>query len=273
MLDLDALLNAATTAARLGGEVLTRYFRDGVVMRDKSSVGGQTYDLVSDADLESEAAIADYLRGEYPSHELLGEEALAGGRVDAEDLWVIDPLDGTNNFAHHLPHFAVSIAYYHRGQAMVGAILNPIHNDLYAVIRGRGAYHNESRAAVSTAEVLSKALVGCGFYYDRGAMMRSTLAAIEELFGNHIHGIRRFGTASLDLCQVGCGQFGSFFEYQLSPWDYAAGRLFVEEAGGRVTNAKGETLSLEKSSIVASNGLLHDAMIAITRRHYPPTMG
>ncbi len=267
--NVQNLLESATVAARLGGEVLTRYFRDGVVMRDKSSGGGQTHDLVSDADLESELAIGNYLRQTYPSHELLGEESLAGGRVDAEDLWVIDPLDGTNNFAHQLPHFAVSIAYYHHGRAMVGVILNPLRDDLYTAVRGGGAYHNGKRVSVSSAATLDKTLVGCGFYYDRGAMMRSTLAAIEELFGKQIHGIRRFGAASLDLCQVGCGQFGSFFEYQLSPWDYAAGRLFVEEAGGLVTDAQGEPLGLEKTGVVASNTLLHPVMLEITRRHHP----
>jgi myo-inositol-1(or 4)-monophosphatase len=122
---------------------------------------------------------------------------------------------------------------------------------------------------VSDAPSLAKTLIGCGFYYDRGRMMRSTLAAVEEFFGGDIHGIRRFGTAALDLCQVGCGQFGGFFEYQLSCWDFAAGRLFVEEAGGKVTDARGNPLRLEKTSVVASNGKLHDIMIDITSKHHP----
>lgn len=269
MIDYQELLATATHAARLGGEVLARYFRDGVVMRDKSAAGGKTYDLVSDADVESELAIGNYLRKQYPKHELLGEESLAGGDAEADDLWIIDPLDGTNNFAHQLPHFAVSIAYYHRGQAMVGAVLNPMRDELFTAVRGGGAHFNGKRVSVSNDPTLAKTLVGCGFYYDRGAMMRSTLRAIEDLFGQDIHGIRRFGTASLDLCQVGCGQFGGFFEYQLSPWDFAAGRLFVEEAGGRVTDAKGQPLSLVKTSVVASNELLHDAIIEITQRHHP----
>lgn len=269
MIDLDELLGAATHAARLGGDILARYFHNGVVMRDKSAEGGKSYDLVSDADIESELAISNYLRSQFPSHELLGEESLSGGDADAQDLWVIDPLDGTNNFAHQLPHFAVSIAYCHRGQTMVGVVLNPIRDDLYVTVRGRGAYFNGKRVSVSGDLTLAKALIGCGFYYDRGAIMRSTLKAIEELFGKDIHGIRRFGAAALDLCQVGCGQFGGFFEYKLSPWDFAAGRLFVEEAGGRVTDAKGDLLPLEKTSVVASNTLLHDAIVEITLRHHP----
>lgn len=268
MIDSESLLAAATRAARTGGEVLMRHLRDGVQIRDKTSSGGKSYDLVSDADLESERVIADLLRREYPQHELLGEEDLQGS-VDAEHLWIIDPLDGTNNFAHQIPHFAVSIAYYHRGRAMVGAILNPARGEMFTAIRGGGAYRNGKRMRVCDSPSLSKTLIGCGFYYDRGAMMRCTLAAIEEFFGNDIHGIRRFGTAALDLCQVGCGHFGGYFEYLLSPWDFAAGILFVEEAGGKVTDARGNPLPLEKSSIAASNGKLHDIVIEITSRHHP----
>ncbi len=269
MTDNHLILESATSAARIGGEILMRYFRDGVKMRDKTAIGGKSYDLVSDADIESEQAIAEFLRQAHPGYELLGEEELAGGSPDAEHLWVIDPLDGTNNFAHQLPHFAVSIAYYHRGEAVVGVVLNPARNELFTALRGEGAWRDGQPARVSDAGSFANTLIGCGFYYDRGRMMRSTLAAIEEFFGHDIHGIRRFGTAALDLCQVGCGQFGGFFEYELSAWDFAAGRLFVEEAGGKVTDAKGQPLRLEKTSVVASNRLLHDAMIDITARNHP----
>lgn len=193
-------------------------------MRDKSSAGGKTYDLVSDADLDSEKAIGEYLGNLFPDHELLGEEDLDGD-VNADHLWVIDPLDGTNNYAHGIPHFAVSIAHYHFGKPTVGVIFNPARNDLFTAAENQGAYRNGQQVKVCDSDSLAQTLVGCGFYYDRGAMMRSTLSAVEEFFGHDIHGIRRFGTASLDLCQVGCGQFGAFFEYQLSPWDFAAGRL------------------------------------------------
>lgn len=265
---MNKILDSAVTAAQLGGEILMKYLREGVQIRDKSDNGGKTYDLVSDADIESEKAIGDYLRNEFPDHELMGEEDLRGN-VDAEHLWIIDPLDGTNNFAHQIPHFAVSIAYYHRGRAEVGVVLNPARDDLFTAIRGGGAFHNNQPTKVCESPSLARTLIGCGFYYDRGEMMRCTLAAIEEFFSHDIHGIRRFGTAALDLCQVGCGYFGGFFEYQLSPWDFAAGALFVEEAGGKVTNARGNSLPIEKTPIVASNGTLHDVMIEITSRHHP----
>ncbi len=267
MLDHQALLEVATQAAKTGGEILMRYLHEGVEMSDKTASGGKSYDLVSDADLESEKAIGDLIRQAYPDHELLGEEELDGS-VDAEHLWIIDPLDGTNNFAHGIPHFAVSIAYYHQGKPQVGVVLNPARDDLYTATKGGGAFHNGKQVGVCDSETLGQTFVGCGFYYDRGAMMRSTLDAIEEFFSHDIHGIRRFGTAALDLCQVGSGQFGAFFEYLLSPWDFAAGVLFVQEAGGKITDACGNPLPLEKTSVVASNGKLHPTVIQITGKHY-----
>jgi myo-inositol-1(or 4)-monophosphatase len=152
---------------------------------------------------------------------------------------------------------------------MVGAILNPARDEMFTAVRGGGAYRNGKRMHVCDSTTLCKTLIGCGFYYDRGEMMRRTLAAIEEFFGREIHGIRRFGTAALDLCSVGCGYYGGYFEYLLSPWDFAAGVLFVEEAGGRVTDARGNPLPIEKSSIAASNGKLHDLVVEITSRHHP----
>ena len=122
-----------------------RYWRDGVNMRDKSESGGKTYDLVSDADLESEKVIAQHIRSHFPNHELLGEENLKGN-TDAEHLWIIDPLDGTNNYAHKIPHFAVSIGYFHHGKPVVGAILNPSRDDLFTTVAGEGAWHNGTDA-------------------------------------------------------------------------------------------------------------------------------
>ncbi len=266
---LFEILNVAETAARTGGAILRRYFQNGVTIRDKSSGGGKSYDLVSDADEESETAVAQTIRDAFPTHELLGEESLQAGDIKADHLWIIDPLDGTNNFAHGIEHFAVSIGYYERGEAMVGVIYNPIRDDWFTTVRGEGAFRAGRRVRVSDAESLGRSMIGCGFYYDRGAMMRSTLAAIEDCFSHHVHGIRRFGTASLDLCMVGCGQLEGFFEYNLSAWDFAAGALFVREAGGRISDARGGELPIGSSSVVASNGRLHEALVEITTRHYP----
>ena len=248
--------------------MLHRYWHDGVELRDKSASGGKTYDLVSDADLESQSVIASLLSAEFPTHALLGEEDLIGD-TGAEHLWVIDPLDGTNNFAHHVPHFAVSIAYYLKGQPAVGVVHNPVTGDTYAAVKGKGATHNEHPICVSESTNLSKSLIGCGFYYDRGEMMRSTLAAVEDFFAHDIHGIRRFGAAALDLCAVASGMFGAFFEYKLSPWDFAAGQLILSEAGGKIADATGRPLGLAPSSVLASCPGLYEHALAITTRHHP----
>ena len=192
-------MTIAEAAAKAGGEVAARYFRDGVTMRSKD-----VSNLVSDADVEAEHAIAAVIRAAFPDHAILGEEAYQGD-ASAEHLWVVDPIDGTNNFAHAIPHFAVSVAYYHQGVAQCGVILNPVRDEWHTVVRGQGAFHDGRPAKVQETSRLDEVIVGVGFYYDRGAMMEATLAAIGDLKRKQIHGIRRFGTASLDLCAVGSG--------------------------------------------------------------------
>ena len=264
--ELESILRVAMSAAEAGGDVLRGYWRDGVELRNKSESGGKTYDLVSDADVESQQAVARVISDTFADHELMGEEDLVGD-TSHPHLWIIDPLDGTNNFAHHVPHFAVSIAYFRDGRPTVGVVTNPITKQCYSAVLGQGAQCDGEPVRVATSTQLSDCLIGCGFYYDRGAMMRSTLAAIEEFFSHDIHGIRRFGTAALDLCAVASGMFGAFFEYKLSPWDFAAGQLIVTEAGGKITDTNGEPLGVVASSVAASNGLLHDDVIAITSKH------
>ena len=252
----------AEEAARAGGAVAARYFREGVAMRSKDVAN-----LVSDADVEAEHAIAGVIKRAFPAHAILGEEAYQGDAA-AEHLWVVDPIDGTNNFAHQIPHFAVSVAYYHQGVAQCGVVFNPVRDEWHSAARGQGAYHDGKKVHVDEATRLDQAIVGVGFYYDRDAMMEATLRAIGDLKRRQIHGIRRFGTASLDLCMVGLGRYGAYFEFELSPWDFAAGRLFVEEAGGKVTDALGGPLPLGKSSILATNGHLHEAMLEVTRARF-----
>lgn len=254
-------MSVAIEAARAGADVLADYFRQGVTMRTKSS----SADLVSDADVNAERAVAEVILRHCPDHAILGEEENTGD-VSAQHLWVVDPLDGTTNFAHGIPHFATSVAYYKNGKATVGVVLNPITGDLWQAAVGEGATLNGEAISVSDEKRLSDSLVGTGFYYDRGAMMQHTLQSIERLFGQQIHGIRRFGTASLDLAAVATGRVGAYFEYQLHPWDFAAGRLLVEEAGGKVTNCAGKELPLASTTILATNGHLHEATLEQVRR-------
>ncbi len=264
-------LEVAKKAAMAGGQIIANYFESGLEVGQKVGSDGsqiQTHNLVSAADLESENAIAKIIQESFPDHALLGEENLEAD-VSSEHLWVIDPLDGTNNFVHQVPHFAVSIGYYKNGVGQCGVVYNPVRGDWYTVVCGQGAYHNDGPVSVSDATGLDQVLVGVGFYYDRGKMMRSTLNAIGDVFEKRIHGIRRMGTASLDLCMVGTGRYGAFFEYELAPWDFAAGQLFVQEAGGRVTDCLGQPLKLGRTSILVTNSKLHEETLAIVSRHLP----
>ena len=256
------MLSTAIEAAKAGGAVIRKYFQDGVSIRSKES-----YNLVSDADVESEEVIASLIRSAFPSHAILGEETNKDA-ITSDCLWIIDPLDGTNNFAHGISHFAVSIAFAEKGSVTIGVVYNPVHDVLYIAKRGHGATRNGRSVHVSAAASLSEAMLSFGVYYDRGSMMVKTLDCLRELYGKHIHGARRMGTASLDLCMIGCGEFDGHFEFTLAPWDYAAGALFVEEAGGLVTRINGNALSFEAGSVLASNSLLHPALRAIIEPHW-----
>lgn len=259
-----SVLEVAQAAATAAAPILKRYFDQGVAMRSK-----EAFNLVSDADVEAEHAIAAVIRKAFPQHAILGEEAHSAADLDADHLWVIDPLDGTTNFAHRIPHVAISIAYFERGQPLVGVIHNPIRGDWYTAEKGAGAFENGRRVAVSTSARLEDALIGMGFYYDRGEQVEGTLRSIGELLHRNIHCVRRFGCASLDLVMTGTGLFDAYFEFALAPWDFAAGWLFVEEAGGRVTTCSGEPLAVKKSSILASNGHLHELIHQIVAPNLP----
>lgn len=260
-------LQVATEAAQIGASVTSRYFErlssTDVELKHSGSGGAN---IVTTADVESEQAIVAAISKHFPDHEFLGEEGHAAD-TSAPHLWIIDPLDGTNNFAHGIPQFAVSVAYYQNGKGICGVVINPVSGDLYTASVGGGAFRNGEPANVNSHQSLSDTMLATGFYYDRGAMMRSTLGAIDSLFGKGIHGIRRFGAAALDLCAVGAGQYGGFFEFTLSPWDYAAAAIFIREAGGKITNCAGSELSLLKTSVLATNGALHEAMLDTIKPH------
>ena len=241
------------------------YFRQGVSIRCKN---GESADLVSEADINAEQAVIRVIHATFRDHAILGEESATDTDPNSPALWVIDPLDGTTNFLHDVPHFAVSIGYFEYGQPICGVIWNPAREDLYSAIKGQGAQYNDRPIQVSSIDRLDQSLIGTGFHVIRDAKLGATLGAIEELFGLNIHCIRRFGSAALDLCHVASGLYGAYFEYQLSAWDFAAGMLIVQEAGGVVTTARGTPLLLQRSSILASNTLLHPVMVQIVgKRH------
>jgi len=261
--EVEPCFLVAMEAATQAQKVIRQFWESGFDIRFKGNA-----DLVTDADLAAESAIAGVIRSRLPGHAMLGEETLRDA-VDSEHLWVIDPIDGTTNFAHRIPHFAVSIAYVHRGIRKVGVVVNPITDEWHVAVAGQGSYYGTQRCRVSQESRLDQTVLATGFYYDRGRMMEATLATVSDLFRQHIHGIRRFGTASLDLAFVSRGLFGGFFEYRLSPWDHAAGALLVTEAGGRVTDcAGGELPWTGPSSVLASNGHLHDALFQAITPHF-----
>jgi myo-inositol-1(or 4)-monophosphatase len=257
-------LELAERAARIGGAVVERYFRGGVTMRSKDPGN-----LVSDADVEAERAIVAEIRRVFPTHAIIGEEGSYADAADAEHLWVIDPLDGTNNFAHQIPQFAVSVAYCRGGRPQAAALLNPIREELFMAERGFGATLNGQAIHVSAHDRLDQTLIGFGLYYEKGALLDATLDAVADLTRMNVHGVRRFGAAALDLAMVAQGQLGGFFEFTLSPWDFAGGQLIVEEAGGRVTNCDGAPLPLARTHILATNGHLHDSILKVVAARLP----
>lgn len=263
----DPIASIGRAAARAGAKIVLDYSADlsAAGVTDKTT-NAKSEGLVTAADLESESAIISIISQAFPHHRFLAEESYSDS-IAAEHLWVIDPLDGTNNFAHGIPHCAVSVAYYHNQIPIYGIVIDVQRGHCYQSGRGVGAWADDRQVLVNNHQRLEQTMVGVGFYYDRGAMMRATLQSIESLFAENIYGIRRFGTAALDLIHVGLGRYGAFFEYTLSPWDFAAGRLFVEQAGGKVTTCSGAHLPMERSSVLATNGTLHPAMLKIVS-HY-----
>ena len=256
-------LETAMRAAQLGANVLREKFQTTLAIETKGLAN-----FVTEADLNSERIIVDSIRTLYPEDAFISEESHSD-RADAAKLWIIDPLDGTSNFMHGIPHFAISIAYYENGMPELGIVLNPVRSECYVAVRGQGAWLNGIRQHVDRADRIDATMITCGFYYDRDRMMQATLDTIGSFFRKNIHGMRRFGAAALDLCNVGCGQYGVFFEYQLHPWDYAAGQLFLAEAGGLATDCDGIPLPLNRaSSICASNQLLHRQALEIIQPHW-----
>jgi myo-inositol-1(or 4)-monophosphatase len=253
-----SLLNFAIQTARDAGRLLAERFGRTLRVTNKSEL-----DLVTESDLASERLIIDRIKTYHPRHAILAEESGASGPTDQEGewRWIIDPLDGTTNYAHGYPCFCVSIGLEHKGRMEVGVVYDPMRDELFTAERGQGASLNGRGIHVSPVDTLAGALLCTGFPYD--VRERSEFA---RHFGNFImnaQAVRRDGAAALDLAYVACGRFDGFWEEGLKPWDVAAGSLLVEEAGGRVSKYDGSPLSIYAPPILASNGLLHDEMMRV----------
>jgi myo-inositol-1(or 4)-monophosphatase len=244
---------AISEIAREAGALLMGYFHKRVKVEYKGDV-----DLVTVADRESEALILSRIREQWPSHDVVGEE---GSRIQtgSDYLWYIDPLDGTTNFAHGFPVFCISLALQHQGKRIAGVVFDPTRDELFAAELGRGAYLNHNRIAVSKVDNLAESLVGTGFPSHK--RHKNPNIFFYHQITLHSHGVRRAGSAALDLCSVAAGRLDAFWEFNLNPWDTAAGVLIAEEAGARVTKFDGSLFQIDSRETLASNGLVHDALL------------
>jgi myo-inositol-1(or 4)-monophosphatase len=218
------------------------------------------FNLVTDVDKLSEKLIIDLIRSEFPDDEILAEESGAS-REKSKRRWLIDPVDGTTNFAHGYPFYCVSIGLEKDGQRFLGVVFNPISDELFWAQLGEGAWLNDERISVSKVGTLNESLLATGFPPDTAAAQHSNMEHFKKLT-NVSHGVRRDGSAALDLCFVACGRLDGFWERKLAPWDIGAGSLIVEEAGGRVSNLTNGPLNMQDGHILATNGSIHDEVVA-----------
>jgi myo-inositol-1(or 4)-monophosphatase len=226
---------------------------------------GTSANLVTEADLMAESYLSEHLKKLVPDSKVLGEEGSSNEDLHSTKLWIIDPLDGTNNFAHTIPHFAVSVAYAEEGRVLSGIVYDPSRNECFSAVLNQGACLNGESISVSKKEKINDSMIATGFYYDRGIMMERTLLSIHRLFKANIRGIRRFGSAALDICWVACGRFEGYFEYQLSPWDFAAGQLILKEAGGVFNDIDGVERGLHSKGTICSNGRIQNTFVELVK--------
>ncbi len=257
-------LAIARQAATEAGKILME-------MRGSAAVDQkQTFNLVTEADHAAEELAVKIISENCPNDTFFREEGESTGTLDDSHLWIIDPLDGTNSYAHGIPQFSVSIAFASDGLVQLGVVFDPNRDELFWAMRPADdtpgvAFLNNSPIRVSQHASLTDCIISTGFYYERGEMMRNTLKAIDRLFQVPIRGIRRFGSAALDVCWVAVGRFDAHFEYRLSPWDYSAAWLILEQAGGAMFDRDGQPMQLASESVLATNGRICDELISIVR--------
>src|SRR5512137_985733 len=251
-------LTIAVKAARRAGTVINRGARD----LDRLTVTAKgPKDFVSEVDRAAEAAIVETLLDAYPDHAILAEEGTAKGEnAAAENVWIIDPLDGTTNFLHGFPQYCVSIALAQKGQVTQGVVYDPVRNDLFTASRGRGAFLNDRRIRVSRRQNLRECLIGTGFPFRDGAYLDTYLRMMKTMI-EQTAGLRRPGAAALDLAYVAAGFYDGFWEVGLNPWDVAAGSLLVQEAGGLIGDLAGEGEFLHGGQVIAGNPKVFAQMV------------
>lgn len=245
--------------SKKAGNILMKWFRGDLTINSKEGK-----ELVSSADRESEDFIVEALKDKYPDIEVMAEENLSD-IWNREELFIVDPLDGTHNFSFGIPFFCVSIAYQRNGEVVIGVIYDPVHDELFSSRKGEGSYLNGEKISVTEREELKETILATGFPYKREKTEESNIPEF-SLFLLETRGVRRFGSAALDLAYVSSGRIDGFWEKGLKPWDVSAGGLIVREAGGTVTNYLGKEWDFMKDDILASNGIIHEKMRSIIRK-------
>jgi myo-inositol-1(or 4)-monophosphatase len=251
-------LAVATEAVLRAGRIQRERYGSGVRVEYKGEI-----DLVTEVDRACELAILETIRSRYPGHDIVTEETDLA-RTGARQVWFVDPLDGTTNFAHSYPMFCASVALAVGGEIVAGAVFDPVRDELFTAEKGGGAHLNGRRLRVSDAGELIRSLLITGFPYDLHEKLSSRLRSFNRVMGL-ARAVRRDGSAALDLCYVAAGRADGFWEEILKPWDMHAGRLLVAEAGGRATRLDGTPLGLGPDGVVATNGLIQDALLAALR--------
>lgn len=252
----EQLKRVALKAVKEGGAILMQHFGRIQSIDHKGAI-----DLVTEADRQSEQRIIQIINNSYPDHRILAEETGDSGN-SSSFKWIIDPLDGTTNYAHTYPCFCVSLAIEHEGELIYGMVYDPSRQELFTGEKGEGAYLNGKMIKVSSTRELNQSLLCTGFPYDVRDDIEGNLLNFSN-FLSKSQAVRRDGSAALDLCYVAAGRFDGFWEQKLFPWDMAAGSLLITEAGGELSNFKGEKSSIYDEEIVASNGIIHHQMIDV----------
>lgn len=263
-IDLESRMRSARRAALQAGHIMMAHYGKTLDIRTKSS----GIDLVTHVDLEADEAIRENLREDCPDDVIITEETFEEGQaMDLSSAWIVDPLDGTTNYAHGFPQFAVSIAYVEDGIPKLGLIYDPFKNEMFTASEKAPAMRNGRPIQVSITDELPRALLATGFPYNlQSEDDRHNNISLHSRFLKQTHGIRRAGAAALDLAYVACGRLDGFWEFTLSPWDVAAGMIIIEKAGGRVSDFFGNPLNLSQRriDIVGSNTRLHEAIVGVT---------
>ncbi|MCW5590418.1 MAG: inositol-1-monophosphatase [Legionellales bacterium] len=257
---MHPMVNIGVKAARHAGDLIARAFArlDTVKVSEKGK-----NDFVTNVDQHCEQVIIDHILKAYPEHDIIGEESGQYQRRGSEFQWIIDPLDGTNNFIHGFPHFAVSIGIKFQGELEHGVIYDPIRDELFTATRGKGAQVNGKRMRVTQQSRLENSLLGTGFpYRNNDPKIDFFIQSFTELY-RKVSGIRRAGSAALDLAYVAAGRFDGYWELGLSPWDMAAGATMIREAGGIITDFTGGNQFLERGDIISGNPKIYTALFAI----------